>query len=218
MMRLAAYFGKAYPSLHKTGYADLARRVLITSVYVGMILKGTKIPSDPIVVRMACALGLDPVRALRLARNDRADRDDPSIKKFLSGGGEETELVRVPELGSAWAGEPLWAEEHITAWHRVPREWTRAATCFMLRVHGDSMTGDGIRDGDHVLVARDLPVEEGAIVVARLNDEITVKRLRRNDRSWLLEPSNPDYGPIDVTDVEDFAVVGRVVWSGRQHE
>jgi SOS regulatory protein LexA len=216
-MRLAQYLNRAYRAVFGTRYVDLAHRVSVTPVYIGMILKGSKVPSDPVVVRMARALGLDPIRALQLARWDRADRYDPSVKKFISRGFDEARLVRVPELGRAWAGEPLWAEEHIMAWHHVPKEWTRGATCFMLRVDGDSMIGDGIHDGDHILVARDLPVENGAIVVARFNDEVTVKRLRTDNGSTFLEPSNPDYRPIDVTDAADFVVVGRVIWSGRQH-
>jgi repressor LexA len=79
---------------------------------------------------------------------------------------------------------------------------------YLLRVHGDSMRDDGILDGDLVAVHRSSDARDGQVVVARIDGEITIKRLQlRRDRIRLL-PRNPDYAPIDVLPGHDFAIEG----------
>ncbi|MDY6181645.1 MAG: S24 family peptidase, partial [Candidatus Faecousia sp.] len=83
--------------------------------------------------------------------------------------------------------------------------------CFALRVRGDSMLGAGILPGDKVVVRPQSTADDGQIVVARLEDEATVKRLRRrNGQIWLL-PENDAYDPIDGTHAEIIGVVKAVV-------
>ena len=80
-----------------------------------------------------------------------------------------------------------------------------------LRVRGDSMIGAGILDGDKVVVRPQQTAEDGQIVVARIGDEATVKRLsRKNGQVWLL-PENDAYQPIDGTDAELIGLVKAVV-------
>lgn len=86
----------------------------------------------------------------------------------------------------------------------------RAAT-FILRVYGDSMVDAGISDGDEIIVDRSLEPYEGAIVVAALDGEFTVKRFRRSPdgRGWLL-PENPAYPAIPISEHADFMIFGVV--------
>lgn len=83
--------------------------------------------------------------------------------------------------------------------------------CFALRVRGDSMVGAGILDGDKVVVRPQQTANDGQIVVARLGDEATVKRLRRRHGEIWLMPENDSYSPIDGTDAEIIGIVKAVV-------
>ena len=110
---------------------------------------------------------------------------------------------QIPVIGVVTAGLPILAfenQEGTMAWDGEPG-------CFALRVRGQSMVGAGILDGDRVVVRPQTTAEDGQIVVARIDDEATVKRLsRKNGKIWLL-PENPDFEPIDGTEAE---IVGPV--------
>ena len=83
--------------------------------------------------------------------------------------------------------------------------------CFALRVRGDSMINAGILSGDKVVVRPQQTADDGQIVVARIGDEATVKRLsRKRGKIWLL-PENPNYDPIDGTEAELIGIVKAVV-------
>ena len=114
---------------------------------------------------------------------------------------------QIPVIGVVTAGLPILAfenQEGTMAWEGDPG-------CFALRVRGDSMIGAGILDGDKVVVRPQLTAEDGQIVVARIGDEATVKRLsRKNGQVWLL-PENDAYQPIDGTDAELIGLVKAVV-------
>lgn len=84
---------------------------------------------------------------------------------------------------------------------------------FILRVVGDSMEGAGISDGDEIIVDRSLSPEDGNVVVAVLNGELTVKRLRVTDRGVFLVAENPRYPAIHVAELADFRVWGVVTRS-----
>ena len=88
--------------------------------------------------------------------------------------------------------------------------WDGEAGCFALRVRGDSMVNAGILDGDKVVVRPQPTADDGQIVVARIGDEATVKRLsRKNGQVWLL-PENPAYEPIDGSEAELVGLVKAV--------
>ena len=89
--------------------------------------------------------------------------------------------------------------------------WDGEPGCFALRVRGDSMINAGILSGDKVVVRPQQTAEDGQIVVARIGDEATVKRLsRRNGEIWLL-PENEAYDPIDGSEAEVIGLVKAVV-------
>lgn len=89
--------------------------------------------------------------------------------------------------------------------------WDGDPDCFALRVRGDSMIGAGILDGDKVVVRPQQTAEDGQIVVARIGDEATVKRLHRRNGSILLMPENDNYEPIDGSEAEIIGLVRAVV-------
>ena len=113
---------------------------------------------------------------------------------------------QIPVIGVVTAGLPILAVENQEG--TIP--WTEAG-CFALRVRGDSMVGAGILEGDKVVVRPQPSADDGQIVVARIDDEATVKRLlRRNGQVWLM-PENDNYSPIDGTHAEIIGVVKGVV-------
>ena len=105
----------------------------------------------------------------------------------------------LPVVGQVAAGAPILAAEHIEETCDVPPEMFRPAADFLLRVRGDSMIDVGILDGDLLAVHRTPVARSGDIIVARIEDEVTVKRLRRKSRRrLLLIAENADYEPIEV--------------------
>ena len=114
---------------------------------------------------------------------------------------------QIPVVGVVTAGMPILAvenQEGTMAWEGDPK-------CFALRVRGDSMINAGILEGDKVVVRPQSSADDGQIVVARIGDEATVKRLRRrNGRVWLM-PENDAYEPIDGTKAELIGLVKAVV-------
>ena len=117
----------------------------------------------------------------------------------------------IPVVGRVAAGSPILAQEHIENYCDIPATFFKPAADYFLKVHGDSMIDIGIFDADLLVVHRTTDVHDGDVVVARIDDEVTVKRLQRGtDKSKLrLLPENPDYQPIEVDlRSQDFAIEG----------
>ena len=110
---------------------------------------------------------------------------------------------QIPVVGVVTAGLPILAvenQEGTMCWDGDPK-------CFALRVRGESMIGAGILDGDKVVVRPQQTADDGQIVVARIGDEATVKRLSlKNGQVWLL-PENPAFDPIDGSEAEIIGIV-----------
>ena len=114
---------------------------------------------------------------------------------------------QIPVVGVVTAGLPILAlenQEGTIAWEGDPK-------CFALRVRGDSMINAAILDGDMVVVRPQPSADDWQIVVARIGDEATVKRLRRrNGQIWLM-PENDAYAPIDGSEAELIGLVRAVI-------
>jgi len=108
-------------------------------------------------------------------------------------------------VGRVAAGQPILAAENIEDHCPVDGALFRPRADYLLRVHGLSMRDAGILDGDLLAVHRQANADNGQIVVARIADEVTVKRLQRNGRWVRLEAENPDFAPIEI-DLERKAV------------
>ncbi|OLT40067.1 repressor LexA [Saccharomonospora sp. CUA-673] len=133
------------------------------------------------------------------------------VRTFLRGTAEAEptdDSVSVPVVGDIAAGTPITAEEHAEDTLSLPRELTGRGTVFGLRVRGESMIDAAICDGDIVVVRRQQEAHSGQIVAAMIDDEATVKVLRRRGGHVLLEPRNPDY---DVIDGDNAVILGVVV-------
>lgn len=114
----------------------------------------------------------------------------------------------VPVLGRIAAGGPILAEEAVETVFPLPQELVGDGELFLLRVAGDSMVDAAICDGDWVVVRRQQTAESGEIVAALLEDEATVKTLKRSGGHVWLMPHNPAYEPIPG---DDARVLGKVV-------
>ena len=114
---------------------------------------------------------------------------------------------QIPVVGVVTAGLPILAVENQEGY----LSWDGDPGCFALRVRGDSMINAAILSGDLVVVRPQQSADDGQIVVARIGDEATVKRLRRRSGEIWLMPENDNYAPIDGSEAELIGIVKAVV-------
>jgi repressor LexA len=114
------------------------------------------------------------------------------------GGARAGRLLELPVVGRVAAGSPILAEEHLQGHYQVDPNLFTPRADYLLRVRGLSMRDAGILEGDLLAVHRTQEARTGQIVVARLADEVTVKRYRRRGHAVQLEAENPDFAPIEV--------------------
>ncbi|WP_151638337.1 transcriptional repressor LexA [Noviherbaspirillum aerium] len=120
--------------------------------------------------------------------------------------------LNLPLIGRVAAGSPILANEHVEANYRVDPSLFSAKPDYLLKVRGLSMRDIGILDGDLLAVKRSDTAKNGQIVVARLGDEVTVKRYKKTGALIELLPENPDFEPIRVdSGDESFALEGLAV-------
>ncbi len=117
----------------------------------------------------------------------------------------------IPIVGQVAAGNPILAQEHIEEYCEMPTSFFHPHADYFLRVRGDSMIDIGIFEDDLLAVHKTTNAENGDIIVARIDDEVTVKRLKKTRSKYqvLLLPENQDYNPIEVDlRYQDFAIEG----------
>lgn len=142
----------------------------------------------------------DTVRHINAARGTHFDLPMPAMQPML-----------LPLIGRVAAGSPILAQEHIDQSFAVESSMFATKPDYLLRVRGMSMRDAGILDGDLLAVQATRDARNGQIVVARLGDEVTVKRLRKSAQGVELLPENPDYPVICVNEEENFAIEGIAV-------
>jgi repressor LexA len=121
-------------------------------------------------------------------------------------------LMALPLVGRVAAGSPILAQEHVEATYSVDPAMFSAKPDFLLKVKGWSMRDAGICDGDFLAVKKVDSAKNGQIVVARIGEEVTVKRYRKNGATIELLPENPDFSIITVDPRSDeFALEGLAV-------
>jgi len=113
-------------------------------------------------------------------------------------GSRTARLLELPVVGRVAAGAPILAEENLAGHYQVDPNLFTPRADYLLRVRGLSMRDAGILEGDLLAVHRTQEARSGQIVVARLGDEVTVKRLRRRGHAVSLEAENPEFEPIEV--------------------
>lgn len=118
------------------------------------------------------------------------------------------ELVNIPIVGSVTAGAPILAVENIEGYFPISPDFLGNGPTFMLKVRGESMINAGIYDQDYILVQSESTAENGEIVVALIDDSVTVKRFFKEDNQYRLQPENDFMDPIIV---KECSIVGKVV-------
>lgn len=116
-----------------------------------------------------------------------------------------------PLIGKVAAGVPISSEANVEAQIQFPKDLFRQAPDYLLRVQGDSMTGIGIMDGDILGVVNAQTAKNGDIVVARVNEDVTVKRFEKDGSQIKLIAENPNYDPIVVSAEDDFQIEGHML-------
>lgn len=144
--------------------------------------------------------GIRVLRGKGRARSASAARADAAVAATL------------PLVGRVAAGAPILAEQHVERHVAIDPALFAGRADYLLRVRGESMRDAGILDGDLVAVRRTPEARDGEMVVARIGDEATVKRLQRRAGQVRLLPAHPDYAPIEVDPAgEPLALEGVVV-------
>ncbi len=136
--------------------------------------------------------------------NESRSKQYPSLLESLS-------QFALPLVGRVAAGAPILAQEHVDKTYYLESSLFQRKPDYLLKVRGMSMRDAGIMDGDLLAVQATKDAKNGQIVVARLGDEVTVKRFRRNKDQIELHPENPDYQTIVVEPGEAFEIEGLAV-------
>ena len=133
------------------------------------------------------------------------------IRLLLEDNGQEE--PGLPLIGRVAAGEPILAEQHIEGTYHVDPTMFKPQADFLLKVYGQSMKDIGILDGDLLAVHSTKDVRNGQVVVARIEDEVTVKRLERKGSTVYLHAENEEFAPIvvDLTQPTQFEIDGIAV-------
>ncbi|WP_109432649.1 transcriptional repressor LexA [Aggregatibacter segnis] len=133
------------------------------------------------------------------------------IRLLLEDNGQEE--PGLPLIGRVAAGEPILAEQHIEGTYHVDPTMFKPQADFLLKVYGQSMKDIGILDGDLLAVHSTKDVRNGQVVVARIEDEVTVKRLERKGSTVFLHAENEEFAPIvvDLTQPTQFEIEGIAV-------
>lgn len=142
------------------------------------------------------------------ARGIRLLRTPPAPQSELPLANAPDDALRLPVLGRVAAGAPIGAGLAADDYVLLDRVFFSPAPDYLLKVQGDSMRDEGIFDGDLIGVHRTIEARSGQIVVARIDEEVTVKLLKLGKDRVRLLPRNPDYAPIEVRPDQDFAIEG----------
>lgn len=129
--------------------------------------------------------------------------------------GNENELLSIPLLGHVAAGVPLLASENFEGYISVPSNMLRTGDYFALNVKGDSMINAGILDGDTAIIKQKPTAENGEIVVAMIDDAVTLKRFYKEKNRVKLKAENEDYPPIYTQNIK---ILGKLVKIFRNYE
>lgn len=142
----------------------------------------------------------DTLRSINESRNRQFSLPLPSLAQLA-----------LPLIGRVAAGSPILAQEHVDQTYYVENTLFQRKPDYLLKVRGMSMPDAGIMDGDLLAVMATKEAKNGQIVVARLGDDVTVKRFRRTRDTIELLPENPDYQTIVVEPGDPFEIEGLAV-------
>ncbi len=179
--------------------------------YIDRVVRTTGVP--PSIRQIGAALGISSTNGVRshlkalekkgyIHRSLRTSRGIAMLDRLKRDAATAlADAVEVPILGRVTAGTPVLAVENQEGHLRLDPSLVKGADTFALRIEGDSMIEAGILEGDYVLVRPQPTADNGDIVVALLEDDVTVKRFYREPDGIRLQPENPRMAPIRVPDV-----------------
>lgn len=147
-------------------------------------------------------------RGIRLPQSDRAQENDDTLPDLHPDVDSTSTPGGLPIIGRVAAGSPTLAAEHIDEYCPVQPDFFSPRADFLLRVQGTSMKDIGVYDDDLVAVAQTDHIRNGDIVVARVNDDVTLKRYFRETDAIRLVAENEAFDDIIVTDADDFHIEG----------
>jgi SOS-response transcriptional repressor LexA/DNA-binding CsgD family transcriptional regulator len=180
----------------------------------------SRAPSDPLTDQDApVSSAFKPIEGAGASQpaSNKPDSDVRSVKPI---GARFPNVQLVPVLETVAAGQPALAAEEVTEYLPVPPQHAQRQDVFALKVHGDSMSGDGVLDGDYVIVIPDPEPEDGDMVVALIGGESIIRRLRHEGAAVHLESSNPTNPTLILEQDTEPVILGKVIgttrWSSRQ--
>jgi repressor LexA len=138
-----------------------------------------------------------------------------AIEVVFSGEDEGDKIAKLPILGNVAAGKPLFAAENFDGTIKVPAQFLGKGRYFVLNVKGDSMQDAGIRDGDIAIINYRNHAENGDIVVAVIDEAVTLKRFFRQKNRVMLKAENPAFASIFSQDVR---ILGKLVCLIRRYD
>ncbi len=156
----------------------------------------------------------DHVKALEKKGFIRCNTNRSRAIEVLAGREDES-IARVPLLGHVAAGRPVFADENYEGTVPVPQQVLAGGAHFALQVRGDSMTGAGIMDGDIAVIRQQPTANNGDIVVALLDDSVTIKRFYKEKNRVRLQAENPEYPPLYT---QELRVLGKLAHLVRNYE
>jgi repressor LexA len=197
----------------------LTRRQTEVLDFIRGYISGNKYPptireiSDHFTISVKGAY--DHVKALEKKEWIRCDTNRSRAIEVLGSSDEfgDDPVVSVPLLGTVAAGTPLLAEENYEGSVSVPRSLLGNKRYFAVNVHGDSMIGAGIMDGDTAIIAQQPVAENGEIVVAMVEEAVTLKRFYREHNRIQLKSENPAYPPIYTREARILGKLAHIVRS-----
>ena len=187
------HFIEGYIDLH--GFAPTVREV---AAHLAITTKGAH----------------DHLRALERKGSIRRGSRRSRAIAVTGASAEAPEMVEVPVLGTVVAGLPLLTEENLDGTYHVPRSSIGPGDHFALYVRGDSMEGAGIHDGDLAVIRQQPTADNGDIVVAMIDDAVTLKTFYKESRRVRLQAENPSYLPIYATDLR---ILGKLAYLVREY-
>jgi len=149
----------------------------------------------------------DHVKALEKKGSLRLGENRSRAIEILRRERPEHTVVELPLLGAVAAGKPMYADENFEGTVHVPADIVRATACFALSVRGDSMRDAGILHGDIAVIEQRQTADNGEIVVAMIDEAVTLKRFFRENNRFKLVAENSSYAPIYTQDVR---ILGRL--------
>jgi len=157
----------------------------------------------------------DHVKALEKKEKIRCNINRSRAIELIGADTEEEEFITIPIIGNVAAGTPLFAEENQEGTVKLPATSLRKGKHFALQVKGDSMQDAGIIDGDLAIFLHQNTADNGNIVVAMVNEAVTLKRFFKEKNRVKLKAENPVYPPIYTQNIQ---ILGKLEYIFRQYE